>query len=131
MGGGIYERNSSTTVLLCSFLNPRRTPRLLFVFSFLGVAKETGPSSPALRLCLTRTSPAQLAETQAQIDADRRGALAAAAASPSVVRRVLGTAGLRARHFAVDYAQGGLMMAVVGFKLMVGGDFRPTRVLDE
>jgi hypothetical protein len=40
-------------------------------------------------------------------NAERRGALAAAAASPSSARRFVGSAALRARHFAVDYAQGG------------------------
>lgn len=84
----------------------------------LGGGDVHDPVLRALQLCVVRTSPAEMAETQAQIDEDRRRTIAASRASPSFLRRVLGTAGLRATHFAIDYAQGGLMAAVVGFKLM-------------
>ena len=85
----------------------------------LGGGDVHDPVLRALRVRVTRTSPAEVAENHAQINASRRASLRAAAAAevPGIVRW-LGLSALRARHFAIDYAQGGLMMAVVGFKLM-------------
>ena len=72
---------------------------LQFCFQF-----QIAPLHPVLRalaLKLTRTSPAEVAETQAQTDAERRAALGAAAASSSVVSRVVGW-GLHSSTFQLN-----------------------------
>ena len=47
----------------------------------------------------------------------RAAAIAAAARSRSVLTRAVGPAALRASHLTADYAQGGLVLAAVAFKL--------------
>ena len=47
----------------------------------------------------------------------RAAAIAAAARSRAVLTRAVGPAALRASHLTADYAQGGLALAAVAFKL--------------
>jgi peroxin-12 len=78
------------------------------------------PTLRALRVRTARVSPAELAERRVETER-RRSLQLARIADPSrskTLRRWVASSALRASHFAADYAQGGLMMAVVGFKLM-------------
>lgn len=75
------------------------------------------PSLRVARLRASRVSPAEAAERRAELEAARAAAIAAAARSPSVLTRAVRPAALRASHFTADYAQGGLVLAAVGFKL--------------
>ena len=75
------------------------------------------PALRVARLRVSRVSPAEAAERRAELEAARAAAIAAAARSPSVLTRAVRPAALRASHFTADYAQGGLVLAAVGFKL--------------
>jgi peroxin-12 len=76
------------------------------------------PSLRVARLRVSRVSPAEAAERRAELEAARAAAIAAAARSPSILTRAVRPAALRASHFTADYAQGGLVLAAVGFKLV-------------
>ena len=75
---------------------------------------------PSLRVAgvrASRVSPAEAAERRAALETARAAAIAAAARSRAVLTRAVGPAALRASHLTADYAQGGLALAAVAFKL--------------
>ena len=55
---------------------------------------------------------------RARVESARASRVNRLSSSPSWMTRVVGPTALRAGHFALDHAQGGLMAAVVGFKLL-------------
>jgi peroxin-12 len=71
----------------------------------------------ALGARVVRTSVSDAARRRAELELRREEQISRTRAGGFAVR-TLGASLLRFRHFATDYAQGGLMMAVVGFKLM-------------
>ena len=78
------------------------------------------PALWLLRLCTTRVSPAEASLRRAATESNRSSRLdRMSSPRSSWVNRHVGTRLTRAGYFALDYAQGGLMAAVVGFKLLV------------
>lgn len=78
------------------------------------------PALWLLRLCTTRVSPAEASLRRAATESNRASRLdRMSSPRSSWVNRHVGTRLTRAGYFALDYAQGGLMAAVVGFKLLV------------
>ena len=76
------------------------------------------PSLAVLRLAVARASPSEQTERRLRVESARASRLDRLSSSPSWMTRLVGPAALRAGHFALDHAQGGLMAAVVGFKLL-------------
>jgi len=76
------------------------------------------PSLATLRLAVVRASPSEMTVRRARVESARASRLNRLSSSPSWMTRVVGPTALRAGHFALDHAQGGLMAAVVGFKLL-------------
>ena len=60
----------------------------------------------------------EMTNRRARVDSIRASRLDRLSSSPSWMTRTVGAMALRAGHFALDHAQGGLMAAVVGFKLL-------------
>ena len=83
----------------------------------LGGGECHDPSLRVAGLRASRVSPAEAAERRAALETARAAAIAAAARSRSVLTRAVGPAALRASHLTADYAQGGLALAAVAFKL--------------
>lgn len=76
------------------------------------------PSLSTLRLAIVRASPSEMTNRRARVESIRASRLDRLSSSPSWMTRTVGAMALRAGHFALDHAQGGLMAAVVGFKLL-------------
>ena len=76
------------------------------------------PSLATLRLAVVRASPSEMTVRRARVESARASRVNRLSLSPSWMTRVVGPTALRAGHFALDHAQGGLMAAVVGFKLL-------------
>ena len=76
------------------------------------------PSLATLRLAVVRASPSEMTARRARVESARASRVNRLSLSPSWMTRVVGPTALRAGHFALDHAQGGLMAAVVGFKLL-------------
>ena len=84
----------------------------------LGGGETHEPVLALAGLRVARTSAREAMQRWMELEAARAEAIARARAAPSLAARLAGPMALRARHFAADYAQGGLMLCVVGFKLM-------------
>ena len=76
------------------------------------------PSLSTLRLAIVRASPSEMTNRRARVESIRASRLDRLSSSPSWMTRTVGAMALRAGHFTLDHAQGGLMAAVVGFKLL-------------
>ena len=86
----------------------------------LAAGETHDPALWLLRLCTTRVSPAEASLRRAATESNRANRLdRMSSPQSSWVNRHVGTRLTRAGYFALDYAQGGLMAAVVGFKLLV------------
>jgi len=86
----------------------------------LGGGETHDPALALVGVRVARTSAREAMQRRVELETARTEAVASLSRSPasSFVTRFLGPPLLRARHFAADYAQGGLMLCVVGFKLM-------------
>lgn len=84
----------------------------------LGGGETHDPALALLGVRVARTSAREAMQRRLELETARAEAVARARARPSLAARALGPPLLGARHFAADYAQGGLMLCVVGFKLV-------------
>jgi peroxin-12 len=86
----------------------------------LGGGETHDPALALFGMRVARTSAREAMQRRVELETARASAVASLSRSPasSFVTRIVGPPLLRARHFAADYAQGGLMLCVVGFKLM-------------
>ena len=84
----------------------------------LGGGETHDPALALAGLRVARTSAREAMQRRLELESARAEAVAGARAAPWFAARLAGPPLLRARHFAADYAQGGLMLCVVGFKLM-------------
>jgi len=84
----------------------------------LGGGETHDPALALVGVRVARTSAREAMQRRLELETARAEAVARARARPSLAARALGPPLLGARHFAADYAQGGLMLCVVGFKLV-------------
>ena len=85
----------------------------------LGGGETHDPALALVGVRVARTSAREAMQRRVELETARAEAVASfSGPASSFAARALGPPLLRARHFAADYAQGGLMLCVVGFKLM-------------